>query len=134
MVYADLLAEAATRLGDEPEAKTQARAEAVARLLARFVFASGNEITPERKEAFIYELQLRRITHAQLLMAEKYILGTRARYGTLTLPDFFPTSEQMQAELGNSFIEAMHNEYTKGFNDGRRFEKQRLEEATGMVF
>lgn len=133
MVYDELLTEAAKRLGDEPSEKTRARATAVLRLIARYELMSGTEVAQERKDAFLYELQICRFTHAQSLAAERFIMRSKTRWGTLVLADFFPTAEQL-AEVGFDLADALKAEYTKGVNDGRRFEKKRLEEISGRTF
>lgn len=132
LVYGELLTDAAKRLGDEASERTRARATAVLRIITRYEVMSGTEVAKERKDAFLYELQLARFSHAESLAAEQWIMRGKTRYGTLVLADFFPDSEQL-ASVGFSVKQVEEDAYKRGYNDGRRFEKKRIEDETGRI-
>lgn len=81
--------------------------------------ASGAKLDAERIAAIAIELDREGYTSAQARMAETWILkGAPARFGNLTLPDFFPTSEQL-ASVGYDATAEHRREYERGFQSGK---------------
>lgn len=85
---------------------TAARHDFLKQLFARYIAASGKQIddsdNPTRMAALETELHLRRYGEREARIAQEWILrGNPARYGSLTLADFYPTSEQL-ASVGVS--------------------------------
>lgn len=120
-IYSDLLERVRVEKPEPPE-RTAARSVFALRIMARYENASGTRIDPARKDAIVTELQIARAPHAQLVLAERFILAVRARYGTLTLPDFNPTRDDLE-QIGESVSDliaaARRDEYARGYSIGR---------------
>lgn len=75
-----------------------------------------------RKKALINELNLRRYSEKEALIAQEWILrGGPARYGKLTLADFYPDSDQLgKIDLDRDHEKEKREAKEKGESEGYR--------------
>lgn len=113
------------RRGAEPGAigapdthRTIKRREWLRALVSRWEAASGKPFDNARLTVLAAELDAAGYSRAQANAAETWILrGAPARYGALTLADFFPTPEQL-ASVEYDAGPGMDAEYRRGYETG----------------
>ena len=98
---------------------------------------SGVKIEPDRITVIGAELDREGYTSAQARAAETWILkGAPARFGNLTLPDFFPTPDQL-ASVQHDATADLRREYQRGYDAGRAAgiaeERKSWEENVGYL-
>ena len=87
-------------LQDSSTERMRRRREWVTEVLSAWEMASGAQFDVKRIPLFVSELDLGGFTYAQGLAARAWILrGRPARFGQVTLADFFPTREMLD-EIG----------------------------------
>lgn len=87
--------------------------------LNKWEAACGVKFDNARFTFMLAELDRREYSRAQAKIAEEWILrGGPVRFGTLTLADFFPTSEQL-ASVGYDATAEHRREYERGFQSGK---------------
>jgi hypothetical protein len=87
--------------------------------LNKWEAACGVKFDNARFTFMLAELDRREYSRAQAKIAEEWILrGGPVRFGTLTLADFFPTSEQL-ASIGYDATAEHRREYERGFQSGK---------------
>ena len=97
---------------------TKARELFVDEMLAAYSASSGVVINDERHNWFVSEMNLRRVTGKQMLLAREWIIrGRPAMYGVLSLADFFPTPEQLK-EIEFDLTAALQKEHDRGEKNG----------------
>lgn len=80
--------------------------------------ASGAQIDERRILLIGFELDRDEYSHSQAQLAERWILrGAPARYGKLTLADFYPTAKEL-TELGIETGDILRAEYERGYAIG----------------
>lgn len=113
--------------------------------MARFEAAAGRpidtEYLPTRKDALINELMLRHYGEREAKLAQEWILrGGPARFGSLTLADFYPTAEQLASvgvTVADEIAKAERRGYGIGYDAGwhaaeREIEKRKSEESSPL--